>query len=347
MMISTMPILPTLDISPFLADPSSDASEEFVRELREACHGPGFCYLVGHGNPSELDQAMMETANRFFALPDDQRRQIAIGNSPHFRGYTILGDERTAGKSDWRDQIDFGPEEPALRLGADDPPWLRLRGPNQWPSALPDMRDTVVEWMRTMDVLGIAVMRALALGLGQAMSCFDATLTPEPYQRLKVMRYPAQSQPTDTGQGLGLHHDSGLLSFVFQDEVGGLQVQIDDETLVDVTHKPGAYVMNLGEMLQAASSGYLRATKHRVESPPPGKQRISIAYFMNPRLDAVFEPFQLPAALAKQASGGQNANTDDPVFSSFGYNTLKIRMRAHPDVASAFYADVGQLSSTG
>ena len=340
-----MSSLPTLDITPFLARPLSDAGEMFVRELRETCHGPGFCYLVGHGIPAGLDRAMMQTANAFFALPEDDRRQIAIGNSPHFRGYTILGDERTQGKSDWRDQIDFGPEETALSLGADDPPWLRLRGPNQWPGALPDMRDTVVEWMRVMDSLGVAVMRALALGLGQPMNRFDTTLTPNPYPRLKVMRYPAQSKSTDTGQGLGLHHDSGLLSFVLQDEVGGLQVQIDD-ALVDVTHKPGAYVMNLGEMLQAASSGYLRATKHRVKSPPAGKQRISIAYFMNPRLDAVFEPFSLPPQLATEAPGGQNANADDPVFSSFGYNTLKIRMRAHPDVASTFYADVGQLSST-
>ena len=99
-------------------------------------------------------------------------------------------------------------------------------------------------------------------------------------------------------------------------------------------------------MLQAASNGYLRATKHRVESPPPGRQRISIAYFVNPRLDSEFLPFDLPSDLAAEAPGGQNASAQDPVFSSFGYNTLKIRMRSHPDVASAFYTDVGPLSST-
>ena len=340
-----MSSLPVLDISPFLADPLSEASETFVRELRTVCHGPGFCYLVGHGVAPRLDHAMLQTANDFFALPQDKRHQIAIGNSPHFRGYTILGDERTQGKSDWRDQIDFGPEEPALALAHDDPPWLRLRGPNQWPDALPNMRETVLAWMEAMQPLGVCVMRALALGLGQPINYFDPSLTPHPYPRLKVIRYPVQARGADTGQGLGLHHDSGLLSFVLQDEVRGLQVQIGDE-LVDVIHKPGAYVMNLGEMLQAASSGYLRATKHRVESPPPGKQRISIAYFMNPRLDAEFEPVELPSALAAEAPGGQNANGADPVFSSFGYNTLKIRMRAHPDVASSFYADVGQLSST-
>ena len=340
-----MSSLRILDISPFRADPFSNASQSFVDELRETCHGPGFCYLVGHGIEPTLEQAMMEVAKRFFALPESERRKIAIGNSPHFRGYTILGDERTQGESDWRDQIDIGPEEPAMSLKSNDPPWLRLRGPNQWPDALPEMRGTVVRWMRAMEPLGLTVMRALALGLGQAMECFDASVSPDPYPRVKVIRYPAQDERTDTGQGLGLHHDSGLLSFVLQDEVAGLQVLIGD-TLVDVDYKSGAYVMNLGEMLQAASSGYLRATKHRVESPPPGKQRISIAYFMNPRLDAEFKPFVLPPSLAGEAPGGQNANANDPIFSSFGYNTLKIRMRAHPDVSANFYSDVTQLSST-
>ena len=339
-----MPSLPTLDISAFLINPHSWESELFVRELLAACHGPGFCYLIGHGVRPALDQAILEVAGRFFSLPETQRREIAIGHSPHFRGYTILGDERTQGKSDWRDQIDFGPEEPAMTLGSGEPPWLRLRGPNQWPASLPDMRDTVVDWMQAMQPLGENIMRALALGLGQPINCFDASMAPNPYSRLKVIRYPAQARRTNTGQGLGLHHDSGLLSFVLQDEIPGLQVQIGDE-LVDVHHKSGAYVMNLCEMLQAASRGYLRATKHRVESPPAGKQRISIAFFMNPRLDAEFTPLKLPPHLMLDAPGGQNANPRDPVFSSFGYNTLKIRMRAHPDVAERFYADVGPLSS--
>nr|MBX2823938.1 isopenicillin N synthase family oxygenase [Gammaproteobacteria bacterium] len=78
----------------------------------------------------------------------------------------------------------------------------------------------------------------------------------------------------------------------------------------------------------------------QVISPPPGKQRISIAYFMNPRLDARFEPVTLPPALAAEATGSQNVDPDDPVFSRFGVNTLKIRMRSHPDVTEAYYADV-------
>jgi len=155
---------------------------------------------------------------------------------------------------------------------------------------------------------------------------------------LKIIRYPAQDAPRDTGQGVGTHHDSGLVSFVLQDDVGGLQVEIDG-ALVDATPRRGTYVMNLGEMLQAATSGYLRATKHRVASPPLGLERISIAYFFHPRLDCVFEPIELPPELAVEARGGENADPNDPVLKRFGENYLKIRLRSHPDVAAAHYAD--------
>jgi isopenicillin N synthase-like dioxygenase len=331
--------LPVLDMHGFLANARSRAGHHFVQRLRDACHGPGFCYLVGHGVPAELDAAIMAAARAFFALPEADRRALAIANSPHFRGYTVLGDERTKGISDWRDQLDVGPEEPAVAVEAGAPPWLRLRGPNQWPARLPQMKPSVLAWMTEMDRVGLAVLRALALALGQPLDYFDAFFVPRGDPHLKIIRYPAQPAHTDTGQGVGMHHDSGLVSFVLQDEVGGLQVQRDGG-LVEATPRPGSYVMNLGEMLQTATSGYLRATPHRVRSPPPNRERLSIAYFFHPRLDSVFAPIALPPELAAAARGGQNADPHDPIFATFGDNYLKIRLRSHRDVRLRHYADL-------
>jgi isopenicillin N synthase-like dioxygenase len=331
--------LPEIDLSAFASAPNSAAGREFVARLRDVCHGPGFCYLVGHGVPHESDAAIMTAAREFFALPEKDRRALAIARSPHFRGYTVLGDERTKGVSDWREQLDVGPEEPAETLQPGAPAWRRLRGPNQWPSALPQMRSIVLDWMTAMDRVGLAILRALALGLGQRMDHFDDVVLPRGDPHLKIIRYPAQPRGARFDQGVGMHHDSGLVSFVLQDDVGGLQVEIDG-MLVDAVPRPGAYVMNLGEMLQAATSGYLRATKHRVQSPPSGRERLSIAYFFHPRLDAVFAPIALPPELAAHARGGQNADPKDPVLATFGDNYLKIRLRSHRDVALAHYADL-------
>lgn len=38
--------LPELDMSAFRADPRSAAAQRFVAQLRDTCHGPGFCCLV-------------------------------------------------------------------------------------------------------------------------------------------------------------------------------------------------------------------------------------------------------------------------------------------------------------
>lgn len=331
--------LPVIDLGPFISDSSSEAGRNCVTKLREACHGPGFCYVVGHGVPEQLDAAVIDRAREFFSLPAADKQALAIADSAHFRGYTVLGDERTRGASDWREQLDVGAEEPAAALGPDDPPWCRLRGPNQWPASLPAMRETVLGWMQALDRVGLAVLRALAVGLGQPIGYFDSVVLPRGDPHLKIIRYPAQPPGSRSDQGVGMHHDSGLVSFVLQDDVGGLEVEIDGR-LVEVEPRAGSYVMNLGEMLQAATSGYLRATPHRVKSPPPGRERISIAYFYHPRLDSEFGPIDLPSELAAQTRGGKNADPNDPIFATFGDNYLKIRLRSHADVARAHYADL-------
>ena len=338
-----MTSLPVLDIGPFLADESATEALHFVRQLRDTLHGPGFCYLVGHGVDPATEAAVMDVAATFFAQPEQQRLEIVNTNTPHFRGYTRLGMEHTNGASDWRDQIDIGPEHEPVDPGPGGPVWLRVRGPNQWPESVPAMEPTVTGWMRDMGDVGNAVLRAIALGLGQPADHFDAAMQPHPEVLVKVIRYPAQeangSDAQVSDQGVGLHNDSGLLSFILQDDVGGLQVQIGDE-LVDATPIPGALVLNIGEMLQIATDGYHRATKHRVVSPPTGRQRISVAYFHNPAMEATFEQVPLPPQLAAQTRGAANDRPGDTIFSNYGDNWLKFRVRSHPDVAAIHHPDL-------
>ena len=334
-----MDALPVVDLAPFRADAGSAAAARVVTDLTLACHEVGFAHVVGHGVDPALDDAVHDVARRFFALAEPDRLEIVNTNSPYFRGYTRLGQEHTNGRSDWRDQIDIGPEREPAAAGPGAPPWLRLRGPNQWPSALPELRTVIDAWMGAMAGVGRDVLRALAVGLGQPAAHFDPVVTPDPEVLVKIIRYPAPADAHDAGQGVGAHHDSGLLTFIHQDDVGGLEVLRGDR-FVAVPRLPGAYVLNLGEMLQLATDGYLRATKHRVVSPPTGRQRVSVAYFFNPCMEATLDRVALPAELAAQAPGGQNADEDDPVFATYGENWLKFRLRSHPDVAARHHADL-------
>jgi len=91
-------------------------------------------------------------------------------------------------------------------------------------------------------------------------------------------------------------------------------------------------VVNIGELLEVATGGYLRATRHRVLAPQPGTDRVSIPYFVNPALDARIPIIDLPPALAAR-SRGVEADPSNPIFNTYGENAWKSRTRAHPDVA--------------
>ncbi len=107
---------------------------------------------------------------------------------------------------------------------------------------------------------------------------------------------------------------------------------------IDAVPREGTFVVNIGELLELASNGYLRATVHRVETPPAGIDRLSIAFFLGARLDAVVPLYPLSAALAAEARGPAS-DPHNPLFRDVGLNYLKGRLRSHPDVAERYYSD--------
>jgi isopenicillin N synthase-like dioxygenase len=327
-----------LDLSTFRDDPRSPAATAFVDQLRDVVHEIGFFYLVGHGVGDELNAEVHDVARAFFALPEQQRLEIHNVLSPQFRGYTSLGNEYTNGQSDLRDQIDIGLELPTPQLGPDDPAWLRLRGPNLWPS-VPRFREAMSSWIAQMEDVGRVLLQAMSRALGQPDDHFDEMVTPHPELLTKVIRYPAPTDWHPSDQGVGAHRDTGFLSFIHQDAIGGLEVDRDGE-FVGVPPLPGAFVVNIGEMFQLVTRGYFKATVHRVVSPPVGVERISIAFFYNPKLEATLAPIDLPPELAAKAPGGDSVDPSNPILANYGDNSLKVRLRAHPDVAERHHADL-------
>jgi isopenicillin N synthase-like dioxygenase len=329
------PALPTLDLSAFDAGPAARA--RFLADLRRASRDVGFFYVTGHHVPEAVDVEAMRSARQFFALPLPAKLAIEMANSPHFRGYTCAGGERTRGRPDWREQIDIGAERSAVPRGSGQPAWTRLHGPNQWPVALPELRPAVLRWQDEVTRVLVRLLRAFALALGQDEDAFAPIYDGRPHQLVKLIRYPGRDEDADD-QGVGAHKDSGLLSLIYQDGQGGLQVEAAGGW-IDATPRAGAYVVNIGELLELASDGYLRATVHRVVSPPAGLDRISLAFFLGARLDATVPALTLPPDLAAQARGYER-DPNNPLLRQVGENTLKGRLRSHPDVARRHHADL-------
>ena len=326
--------LPILDLS--LLDRGPEAAARFRDELRTATRDVGFFYLTGTGISPELEARLLQAAKDFFALPEEEKLAIENVTSPHFRGYTRVGGELTQGRVDWREQIDIGPEREAL-VDPDGPGYNRLVGPNLWPAAQPELREVVSEWHDHLTGIARKLLRAWALSLGAEEEYFDRHFG-DPQTLIKIVRYPGKDDPTPQ-QGVGEHKDSGVLTLLWVEPgKGGLQVERDGEW-VSAPPGPGAFVVNIGELLEYATQGYLTATNHRVISPRYPDERISVPFFFNPALDAVLPIIDLPAELAADARGVSQDPTN-PIHATYGENALKSRLRAHPDVAERWHPDL-------
>jgi len=331
--VTTVPSVTALPVVDLRAAPG-----QLRDRLREAAHEVGFCYLTGHQVPAALAGRVLEAARRLFELPPADKDAIAMVRSPHFRGYTRLGGELTRGEVDWREQIDIGPQRPPMG-GPGKPDYLWLQGPNQWPAALPELPGIIDEWDTALSGVARTLLRHLAASLGSPPDVFDSAFAGTPATLIKMIRYPARAA---TSQGVGAHKDSGVLTLLLAEPgTQGLQVRRADSRervreWVDVPPLDGALVVNIGELLEVATGGYLRATEHRVNLGFAGcsaAERLSVAYFFNPRLDAQIPVLSLPAELAPHAE--MRPDPSDPIFSVYGRNAWKSRLRAHPDVAAA------------
>lgn len=329
--------LPVLDYSRLNAGP--EEASRFRDELRDAMHNVGFLYLSGHGIPQDLVDAMLETSRRFFDLPEEQKLAVENIHSPQFRGYTRMGAELTDRAVDWREQIDIGVERAAVEAGDGVADYWRLEGPNLWPAELPGMRDVVAAWTDRLSTISLNLLRALAVSLGAPEESFDDAFGDRAFPMLKIVRYPGESGD-EPKQGVGSHRDGGVLTLLLvEPDKGGLQVEYQGRW-IDAPQVPGTFVVNIGEMLELATNGYLKATLHRVISPARGTDRISLPFFYNPALDATMPQLAMNAEFQAKARGLSVDPTDSPILETYGDNALRYRLRAHPNVAAIHHADL-------
>jgi isopenicillin N synthase-like dioxygenase len=332
--------IPVLDLST-ARNPDGSFNPEFIDKLRDAAHRVGFFQITGYGAAEGQVQDLWDVIERFFKLPLEDRLKLDNRNSPHFRGYTRMGTEVTAGRADAREQLDYSPEREPVTDYPDDQKYWLLQGPNQWPDdALPELETKAMAWADLMSKVGAELLSAIGVGLGLPEDYFDEPFDRNPHWMGKLVHYVGGVVEEAGNQGVGTHADYGFVTLLLQDNVGGLEVQPPGTTeWLPVEPIQGALVVNLGEMLEVATEGYLAATIHRVQAPPPGVDRYSVPFFWSPRLDAVIDPVPLPAELKAEARG-MSDDPNNPMLASYGANMLKGRLRAHPDVTEKYYPEL-------
>ncbi|KAF8474235.1 hypothetical protein BDZ91DRAFT_691315 [Kalaharituber pfeilii] len=354
-MSSSFQSVPILDYSLSL---SPTTKPEFFDQLRHALLEVGFLYIRNTGIPDELVAKVVELGKAFFDLPEEEKLRLEMKNSPHFLGYSRLGNEITKHRTDWREQIDLATELPAP--SPSEPRYRQLRGPNQWPnpSLLPGFRETYTNYMDLMTDFSTRFVSLIAEAIGLPPNAFEKFFWSDPEEgstiadpqqdpkrkrqdKLKIIKYPdvaalprgvngtsnSSNDTISTVQGAGPHKDSMLSSYLLQaTNHRGLQVQNARGEWIDCPPIPGTFVVAIGQGLEAMTNGVCVATTHRVLSPSAGAgSRFSIPFFQGVSYDAQFEEMVVPAevkALKRDAVLSESAEVVEMTFKKEKFERL-------------------------
>jgi len=254
--------IPTIDISSFLlGNPDPDSTSPTVAAVRAAAISPGFFQITGHGiSPSQTSQ-FFSALHHFFNLPQATKDAIAQDMQVSPRGYEPQGVQRL------EQGIDDVPEtKEGFVWGSEQSPTTTTtnpmtRGPNRWPveaEGCPAFRSEMMRFYDSCVVLGQALLRILALGLGLPREYFDALVEGEnAMMTCRAHRYrPKPVGDAGETKGVGAHTDFGALTLLMQDDVGGLEVfNRASQTWHPVPPLVDALVVNLGDLMGECPDG--------------------------------------------------------------------------------------------
>jgi isopenicillin N synthase-like dioxygenase len=285
-----MASLPVIDVSALIDGRSSlEARLGVGRELDAAARSQGFFYASHHGVDSALIARLVALSRRFFAQDEatKMRTPMSAGGRA-WRGYFPLGGELTSNRPDWKEGLylgsELGPDHPRVQAGT------ILHGANLWP-AIGGFRDTVLDYIAALTRLGHALMSGIALGLNLPERYFIEHGTADPLILLRLFNYPSRPVPEGSAAqwGVGEHTDYGLLTMLWQDDVGGLQVHTDSGWLA-APPIADTFVCNIGDMLDRMTGGRYRSLPHRVAINTSGRDRLSIPLFFDPDFATRVQP---------------------------------------------------------
>ncbi|KAE8790801.1 1-aminocyclopropane-1-carboxylate oxidase-1-like protein [Hordeum vulgare] len=235
-----------------------------VAAVRLAAAGCGFFQVTGHGVPEPAMAAATDAVRAFHGADGGEgteKARLYSRDPVKPVKYQCNFDLYESPVANWRDTLH-------VRM-APDPPDV-----GDMPESC---RDALLEYTQQVKKLGNTLFELLSEALGLKPS-YLKDMECDQGQILLCHYYPPCPQP-ELAIGTSRHSDAGFLTILLQDEVGGLQI-FNDNRWVDVTPTPGAFIVNVGDLLQLISNDGFRSVEHRVLAKNAAP-RVSIAFFFS------------------------------------------------------------------
>jgi isopenicillin N synthase-like dioxygenase len=272
---------------------TADAARQkaIAAEVDRICRETGFLAISDHGVPQHVIDGAWNKAKAFFDEPVEVKQQARAPYPGYPYGYlgpnseALAASRGVATPPDLKESFNGGPlsKPPGL---TDKEALSFCYADTIWPSGPDGFREAWETYYRALEDLAARIMRLFAVALTLPEDYFEGFID-HPISALRALNYPEQSVAPQPGQlRAGAHSDYGSLTILLpQAGSKGLQIQRGDEW-IDVPPVPGAFIINIGDLMQLWTNDRWVSTIHRVANPSNPEEakarRQSFAFFHQP-----------------------------------------------------------------
>ena len=282
--------IPVIDFGPYFAG-EPGALDRLVPQVRHACEEIGFFYAAGHGVDDVIVDRAFAASRRFHGLPLDEKHALQLNdwnigylpvNASVQGASTVHKATRPNQNESFFISHDRTPDHPEVQAG------IPLRGCNQWPTSLPDIRDPMVTYFKTLGAMCDRMLPAFAAALDMPPDTLAPLFANDGHHNLRFLHYPPQDPNEDNLFGQAPHTDNSFMTALARTDVPGLAVRLPSGEWFPPPIIPGTFLINLGNMMRRFSNDRFLSTPHGVLNES-GTDRYSIAYFHSPNPNSTIE----------------------------------------------------------
>ncbi|KAI1174210.1 hypothetical protein F4777DRAFT_599679 [Nemania sp. FL0916] len=294
-------MIPTLDLSHFLAG-NEQQRRQFADGLLAGLIDTGFVKIINHGLDQQKLDEVFGWSKKFFHQSVEEKNKVANETGPKpVRGYSgvsveyvsrLVDDKTSKPITDSKEHFDLGP--------ANDPQF-----PNQWPPSpeLAGFRPFMETLYERGNDICLTLLVALEISLGLKPGSLKERSIPNAAD-LRLTHYPEISikdMRTGHTSRIAPHSDWGIITLLFQDSTGGLEVED--------RRNPGTFfpvepddttemIVNAGDTLMRWTNGRVCAGIHQVTIPEEMKkldeitlpERYSVAHLFKAQREVSIAP---------------------------------------------------------
>jgi isopenicillin N synthase-like dioxygenase len=326
--------IPVIDLQMFASANELDRAR-IIAQVHEGLEQVGFLMIAGHGVDETLIDRVNDLTLRFFDRPDEEKVQFS-SKLPGSRGYSAMRG-RTIGIAQNKDLLASLQESYGVGpINVPDEPYFKSKAAganfaeNIWPDAPKDFTPAVRAYYIEMERVYRTIMQMFAVALDLPETYFDDKIDRH-NSVLRLTHYPSlDKEPVKGEERAGAHTDIGALTILHIDDTpDALQVQLRSGEWINVNRVPGAFVINIGDMMMRWTNDKWVSNTHRVANPPfvngRSARRLSIVYFCQTNYDTVVE------CLPNCTAPGIPARY--PPIVAGEYSAMRAAMRYHYDLA--------------